>query len=113
MIRLLPLAFAPLLLAACGQSNSATITLTEFQIKPKGVALKADRPTTLTIVNNGKVEHNLEVDPAATDSPKLAVLQPGERTTVTFTPKSAGTFTYQCTIPGHAPAGMTGALTVR
>lgn len=35
-----------------------------------------------------------------------------EETSVTFTPDSAGTFSYICTIPGHAQAGMTGQLTV-
>ena len=112
MIRLIPLALGLLLLAACGQSNSATVTLSEFQIKPKGVALTAGRPITFTLVNNGKVDHNLELDAAVTDTTLLAELKPGERKTVTFTPKAAGTFAYQCTIPGHAPAGMTGTITV-
>ena len=109
----LTLAGLALLGAACGGSgNAATITLSEFQIKPKGVALEAGKPATLTIVNGGKVEHNLEVDPSVSDTPVLAVLKPGERKTVTFTPKAAGTFTFACSIPGHAPAGMTGAITV-
>jgi uncharacterized cupredoxin-like copper-binding protein len=102
-----------LLLAACGgQSNAATITLSEFQIKPKGVTLRAGQPITLTLVNAGKVDHNLELDPAVADNPRLADLKPGERRSVTFTPKATGTFQYACTIPGHAPAGMTGTITV-
>lgn len=106
------LAGLALLGAACGGGNAATITLSEFQIKPKGVTLDAGVPATLTIVNSGKIEHNLELDPKVSDTPLLAVLKPGERTTVTFTPKAAGTFGYACTIPGHAPAGMTGTLTI-
>jgi uncharacterized cupredoxin-like copper-binding protein len=104
---------AVLLLAACGQTNSATITLTEFQIKPKGVTFQAGQPVTVTIVNSGKVEHNLKLDPAVTDTPLPEVLKPGERATVSFTPKTTGTFQYACTIPGHAPAGMTGSITVK
>jgi uncharacterized cupredoxin-like copper-binding protein len=101
-----------LLGAACGGGNAATITLSEFAIKTKGVQLNAGQPATLTLVNSGKIEHNLTLDPAVTDTPLPAVLKPGERTTVTFTPKANGTFEYACTIPGHAPAGMIGTVTV-
>ena len=99
--------------AACGgQQNAATITLSEFTIRPKGVTLKAGQPATLTLVNGGKVEHNLKLDPAVTDTPFPEVLKPGERATVSFVPKATGAFQYACTIPGHAPAGMTGTVTV-
>ena len=99
--------------SACGgQQNAATITLSEFTIKPKGVTLKAGQPATLTLVNSGKVEHNLKLDPAVTDTPFPEALKPGERATVSFVPKATGAFQYACTIPGHAPAGMTGTVTV-
>jgi uncharacterized cupredoxin-like copper-binding protein len=109
------LALALLALAgiACGgQPNAATITLSEFTIKPKAVALKAGQPATLTLVNSGKIEHNLKFDAAVSDTSFPEVLKPGERATVTFTPKASGTFQYACTIPGHQPAGMTGTVTV-
>ena len=98
---------------ACGgQRDAATVTLSEFTIKPKGVALRTGQPALLTIVNAGKIEHNLKLDPAVTDTFLPEILKPGERATVSFTPKTSGTFDYACTIPGHAPAGMTGAITV-
>src|SRR5688500_16752407 len=93
-----------LLLAACGQQNAANITLTEFQIKPKGVTFQAGQSVTITLVNSGKVEHNLKLDPAVTDTPLPEVLKPGERATVSFTPKATGAFQYACTIPGHSQA---------
>jgi uncharacterized cupredoxin-like copper-binding protein len=108
----LSLAVLTLVGAACTGGNAATVTLSEFAIKPKGVQLKAGQPATLTLVNGGKIEHNLKLDPAVTDTPLPEVLKPGERATVTFTPKANGTFQYACTIPGHAPAGMTGTVTV-
>lgn len=101
-----------LVVAACGQSSGATITLGEFTIKPKAVALKAGQPATLTLVNSGKIDHNLKLDPAVSDTAFPEVLRPGERATITFTPKASGSFQYACTIPGHAPAGMTGTVTV-
>lgn len=99
--------------AACSQPNAATITLTEFQIKPKGVTFQAGQPITFTIVNSGKIEHNLKLDAAVTDTALPEVLKPGERATVSFTPKANGAFQYACTIPGHAQAGMTGTVTVK
>ena len=101
-------------LTACGgpPASRATITLSEFRIKPKGVDAVVGKPITITVQNAGKIEHNLELDPAVSDVPLLAVLGPGESTTVTFTPKAAGAFRYVCAIPGHAPAGMAGTLTV-
>lgn len=107
------LAALALVAAACGgQPGAATLTLTEFTIKPQGVQLRAGEPATLTLVNAGKIEHNLKLDPAVTDTPLPEVLRPGERATVTFTPQATGTFQLACTIPGHAPAGMTGTVTV-
>ena len=65
----LAVAVLALLGVACGgQPNAATITLTEFTIKPKGVTLKAGQPATLTLVNGGKIDHNLKLDPAVSTS---------------------------------------------
>ena len=109
----LTLAAFALLGAACGgQQNVANVTLSEFTIKQKGVTLKAGQPATFTLVNGGKIDHNLKLDAAVSDTPLPEVLKPGERATVSFTPKATGTFRYACTIPGHAPAGMTGTVTV-
>ena len=38
---------------ACSGGNAATITLSEFAIKPRGVQLRAGQPATLTLVNGG------------------------------------------------------------
>ena len=98
--------------ACAGQQSTASIALSEFTIKPKGVQAVAGVPMMLTLVNSGKIEHNLEVDARISDQTTLAVLKPGESKRVTFTPKIAGTFPFACTIPGHAPAGMVGTLTI-
>jgi uncharacterized cupredoxin-like copper-binding protein len=39
-------------------------------------------------------------------------VKPGGEAEWYFVPVQAGTFDLQCTIPGHAAAGMTGKLTV-
>jgi uncharacterized cupredoxin-like copper-binding protein len=42
-----------------------------------------------------------------------AILEPGETRTITLTFDQPGTHTFQCSLPGHAVAGMTGAVFVR
>jgi len=102
-----------LLTVGCGGApNAATITLTDFKITSGLAQVRAGQPVTLTIVNGGRVDHNLKLDPVATDAALPETLKPGERTTVTLSFKASGTFGYACTLPGHAPAGMTGTVTV-
>lgn len=98
--------------AGCGQGNGATVKLSDFEIKPSGVSAVAGRPFTLTLINDGRVRHNLRLEPTVTDIPLPEALSPGEKATVTFIPKTAGTFTYWCGIPGHDRAGMVGTLTI-
>ncbi len=104
----------PLLVAGCGNdaASNATITLSDFKITSGLAQVRAGQPVAVTIVNNGRVDHNLKLDPHATDAALPETLKPGERTTVTLSFKASGTFGYACTIPGHAPAGMTGTVTV-
>ena len=97
---------------ACSTSNIASMTLSEFTFKPKGINAVAGAPLTLTLINGGKIDHNWVLDQAASDVPVAVALAPGERKTVTFVPVAAGKFAYSCTVPGHAPAGMNGTLGV-
>ena len=83
----------------------------------------ANEPIRVTFRNEGTLEHNWLIigtdaaPEAATEADALqgtdmGVLQPGEESTIEFT-LPAGTYTYVCTIPGHAAAGMLGTLTVQ
>jgi uncharacterized cupredoxin-like copper-binding protein len=85
--------------------------------------LKTTDIVSVTIVNSGKVPHAF----AVTDMPRSGAnilfnaqvasatnpLEPGQQTTVVFTPNYAGsTFYYICPISGHAEAGMWGSVIV-
>ena len=98
--------------AACNQSTNATVRFSDFEIKPSGFKAVVGQPFTLTLINAGRVRHNLQLDPAVTDIPLPAALNPGDIVSVTFTPRTAGTSDYWCAIPGHLEAGMKGTLTV-
>jgi uncharacterized cupredoxin-like copper-binding protein len=112
---------------------AVTITITpqnEFAFSPREVRVRVGQRVTLTLINNGRIVHDLYIDrlrvhvPSRTGTPaEIAalvgrfsprhVVAPGQRSTVTFTPTRRGTFNLVCLVPGHREAGMTGVLIVR
>ena len=63
---------------------------------------------TFSIKNTGHVKHDLKINGS-----KSKVLAPGKSTTLTVKFAKAGKYKYQCTLPGHAAAGMKGTLVVK
>ena len=87
-----------------------TVTGTEFAFTPSTLTVKKGEPVTITFKNQGKYPHNLTI----TDlNVATKTIQPGQSDTITFTPPKAGSFTFMCTVPGHADRGMKGTLTVQ
>lgn len=122
-------------LAACGGGDAPAASEgpsgpTELTMVGKDIAYDvteatavANQPIKLTFRNEGALEHNwlilgTDTEPTvATEADALAgtdmgILQPGDERTLEFT-LPAGEYTYICTVPGHAVAGMQGTLTVR
>ena len=75
-----------------------------FTLSKKSAAKGA---VTFKIVNKGKLAHDFKI---AGKTSKM--VQPGKSTTLKVTLKK-GKQKYQCTVPGHAAAGMRGTLTVK
>ena len=67
----------------------------------------APGPLKITLVNNGKLFHTLEIKGK---TPELDA-NPGKSATATFT-LPRGTYSFECTVSGHAQAGMKGTLVV-
>lgn len=67
---------------------------------PKGLVI-------FKITNVGHLKHDFAI--AGQKSPMIA---PGKSAALNVTFKSAGSFPYKCTVPGHAAAGMKGVFTV-
>jgi nitrite reductase (NO-forming) len=65
-------------------------------------------------VNDGAVEHDFRIKgltpPAGVGTP---ILGSGQRATLTVRFGKLGRYTYICTVPGHAAAGMKGKLIVK
>jgi uncharacterized cupredoxin-like copper-binding protein len=63
---------------------------------------------TFTIKNTGKVNHDLKINNKVS-----RLVKPGKSTSFTVKFSKAGKYSYLCTVPGHAAAGMKGTLTVK
>ena len=123
---LIAMAAMGLLLSACGaQTAEVEVTMTDFAFDPAEISVPAGAEVTLTMTNDGSVEHNwvlmeqgYTAEPPFNDEDQQNVLfeasVPADETeTVTFTaPSEAGTYQVVCSIPGHLEAGMIGSLTV-
>jgi FtsP/CotA-like multicopper oxidase with cupredoxin domain len=85
--------------------KAVPVSLSELAIDPK--VLEVETGGRLAVANKGKIDHSFAVDD--TDL-ATSTLKPGEQATLDLSSLKAGAYTVRCTIPGHAPAGMTGQL---
>jgi uncharacterized cupredoxin-like copper-binding protein len=133
------LALSTLVLAACGgggeaTSNEFSISVAdEFSFDPNSITVKAGDTITVTFENTGTVDHNLNfIKPGAELDHLMEEIKEGagehideelltdmhsiesdHTEVVTFTaPSEPGEYSYLCTVPGHAEAGLVGTLKV-
>jgi uncharacterized cupredoxin-like copper-binding protein len=115
-------------LTACGsgkKTNTIDVNMVEFTFTPSEFTIPAGQEITITARNNGAVEHEFDIFNLGTnagdsfgdeDRPNVywsVKVQPGEKTTTTFTaPTEAGEYYITCGTPGHLQAGMSGKLIV-
>jgi uncharacterized cupredoxin-like copper-binding protein len=90
---------------AGNRAAAVSVTASEFKFELSKTTLPHGS-VVFSVVNKGKLAHNFSINGKTT-----SLVQPGKSTKLTVTLK-AGTFVYLCTVPGHAGAGMKGALTV-
>lgn len=106
------------------------VVAVDFAYQPKTLSVPVGQPVTLSLVNRGAAEHDLHLEALRAHvqgdvSPRAHAqhgagrsawhlhAKPGETATMTFIPLERGTYTFACTLPGHAEQGMTGTLMVR
>lgn len=123
---LLAAAVLGLLLTACGpQTAELEVTLTDFQFTPARATVPAGAEVTLTVTNEGTLEHEwvlvkqgqtIEAPFGEGDEDKIfweGEVEAGETETFTFTaPQEPGEYQIVCGIAGHLEAGMEGSLIV-
>lgn len=113
--------------AVAATGGKITVDTTEYAFAPKTITAKAGK-LKVTLVNKGKIPHELVVlkSAAAADALKVTGGRVSEKTSVgevsetnAGVAKSAkldlkpGTYVYVCNIPGHYADGMYGTLTVK
>ena len=90
--------------------NARTITIiaTEFGFEPASIELQAGEPVNIMLVNEGVIDHELQIE----DFDFHVHALPGESAMAGFTPEVSGTYEFACLLPGHYEAGMIGDLEV-
>lgn len=95
--------------------SSAEIALEDVRFVPNQILATVGVPMTLRLSNKGTERHDLNFP--SLGMPGLqgveSILAPGETRTITLRFDEPGTHTFICSLPGHAAAGMTGAVLVR
>lgn len=101
---------APSLVQAKAVAHTAAGTITvqasEYKFKLSKSSAKTGK-VTFKVMNKGSIPHDFKID-----NVKTKLVQPGTSTTLTVNFKKAGKYPYECTVPGHAAAGMKGVFKV-
>jgi uncharacterized cupredoxin-like copper-binding protein len=116
-VALLTFVLAPVALDACQASTvgPAMIVFEEMRFVPNRLDAAVGEPLRVTLTNKGIQRHDLDFP--SLHMPGLegvqVILEPGQTRTITLRFDEPGTHTFRCSLPGHAVAGMTGAVFVR
>jgi len=94
--------------APAGGGTAISVETVDLAFNPKELTGAANQDVVITITNNGALAHDFSIPDLGITS---KMLNPGESTTVTVN-AAAGTYNFECTVPGHAAAGMTGTITL-
>jgi plastocyanin len=119
-MRVLALAVLVLALAGCGSEDSAgtdtsggaslEVSETEFALDPSSLTVDEAGEVTIRVVNDGAVEHALEVEGEGVEE-ETDTLAPGESAELTVE-LAAGSYTIYCPIGNHREQGMEGTVVV-
>lgn len=104
------------LAAACGggrskpQPVSITVIAKDISFEPNEWRVKAGADVTVTLRNEGALEHSWVVKLPSGE--KMVHAKAGESATLRFTAPAVGTYEVICDVAGHKEAGMVGKLIV-
>jgi uncharacterized cupredoxin-like copper-binding protein len=94
---------------AHGSETTLHVVATGFTFALNAAQVRAGTMTFLAR-NDGAIPHDFAIQGQGV-AHKIALLQPGQTASLTVD-LQPGTYTYRCTVPGHALLGMKGTLTV-
>ncbi|MDX6532594.1 MAG: Copper binding protein plastocyanin/azurin family [Gaiellales bacterium] len=95
-----------------GQRRATATTIRvsggEFYFKLSTKSIAKPGKVTFSFTNAGHMQHDFRIGGKQTP-----LIRPGKTAKLVVTFKKKGKYTYLCTVPGHASAGMKGVFTVR
>ncbi len=94
--------------AAAGGGTTVDVSMVDLAFEPKEISIPAGTDVTFNVVNNGALQHNWDVLNTGFET-QIAGGGDVQMITVNL---PAGSYPFQCDVPGHAQAGMVGVLTV-
>ena len=94
--------------AAPAAAEPVTVVSHDIYFDPKEITIPANADVTFILPNEGVTMHNFAIPDLGID----VDIQPGETQEVVVN-APAGTYEFDCNVPGHKAAGMVGTLTVQ
>jgi uncharacterized cupredoxin-like copper-binding protein len=94
-------------------SQAITITVGDsMSFDPAAIVVRAGQPVELTLRNTGQGAHDFSLSQGVAQPVKLTS-NGGDTANTTFTIDKPGTYTFDCSMFGHALAGMRGTITAQ
>ena len=93
--------------AGGGEPQVVEVELGDLYVKPASITVPAGTEVTFKVENRGAMQHDFKID-----NPEFwtGMLSPSQSATVVVN-LPAGSYTFYCTVDGHAEAGMWGTIT--
>jgi uncharacterized cupredoxin-like copper-binding protein len=93
--------------ATLPDADTVAVEAGDLWFEPTELEVHAGEAVNLSFKNTGRVFHDLTITELELD----LNAQPGDTATGGLLIDTPGTYQYQCTVPGHAEAGMRGTIT--
>jgi uncharacterized cupredoxin-like copper-binding protein len=107
-LALVQLAFARGERQTAPTASTIQVKAGEFFFRFSSRSIRKPGKVTFVVKNVGSVSHDLKINRR-----KTPLISPGKTARLVATFKKKGKYSYLCTVPGHAAAGMRGVFTVR
>jgi nitrite reductase (NO-forming) len=95
-----------------GAQQIALTVGNSMSFDPATITVTAGQPVYLTLRNGGQLPHDFALTDGVAQPLKITATG-GQTSSGVFTIDKPGTFTFVCSMPGHASAGMQGTITAK
>jgi len=96
-------------IAADGAQSLTVSVGNSLEFTPRSIRVAAGQPIALTLRNGGILSHDFLL-PSGVAQPVKLEAGPGGTGRGTFVIERPGTYTFICSVPGHADGGMKGTI---